>query len=176
MITLDRHEKVLLTARKHWFVFIGEMLAILLFAVAPFVLLILLVQFRIDPTEQINGNAPLLIGALLAGWLTISWVMLFVSWTHYYLDMLMLTDKKIVEVEQRSLFSREVSSFELDRIQDITIDTHGVIATLLDFGDLHIQTAGESREFILRSAARPSEIKKHILDAQEKQLDLQINI
>lgn len=174
MIDLSPQEDVVFTARKHWFVFVAEVFGLLILAVIPFILLVVVTSLNVDVTRFLPGNAVLLITSILTGWLTLVWVVLFVTWTHYYLDMIIVTDKKIVEVDQRGLFSREVSSFALDRIQDITIDTHGLLATLLDFGDIHIQTAGENREFVLRSAARPNNIKRRIIEQQREAIDKDI--
>jgi len=53
------------------------------------------------------------------------------------------------------------------------VEIAGVIPTLLNFGDLHIQTAGEDRNrmIILRDAARPQKVKEIILGFHSKVLE-----
>ena len=92
-------------------------------------------------------------------------------WTDYYLDVWMVTDKRIIDIEQKSFFHRQTSVFRIERIQDITIETRGIIATLLNFGDIHVQTAGESQEFIMRGIANPKYMRRIILRQQDRATD-----
>lgn len=110
-----------------------------------------------------SGNMRALVVLLLTGWLTLVWIAGFIVWTDYYLDVLILTNKKIVDVEQRGLFAREVSSLPLEKIQDVTVSTRGLLATFFHFGDLKIQTAGAAPEIIVRYLRNPDEIKGEIM-------------
>ncbi len=50
-----------------------------------------------------------------------------------------------------------------------TVEVRGIVATFLKFGDLHVQTASEdSRNFLLKNAARPEEIRKIIFEMHNK--------
>ena len=60
----------------------------------------------------------------------------------------------------------------MERIQDITIDIHGIIPTLLDFGDIHVQTAGDSQEFVMKGAPNPRRLKELILKESDKYVDM----
>lgn len=104
-------------------------------------------------------------------WLLILWILLFIMWTNYYLDMLILTDKKVIRVEQNALFSREMSSFRLDRLQDITVEVNGIIATVLNFGTVYIETAGEKEEFVMRGVGHPYEVKNKIFLESQRQIE-----
>ena len=44
----------------------------------------------------------------------------FRAWLDYYLDIWVITDERIVNIEQKGLFSREISTQQLYRIQDVT--------------------------------------------------------
>lgn len=89
------------------------------------------------------------------------------EWTDYYLDVWILTDKRLIDVEQRGLFHRKVSSLDLRNIQDIKIETKGLIATFLKFGDIHVQTAGADREFVIREAYNPELVKRQLTEAYQ---------
>ena len=71
-------------------------------------------------------------------------------------------------MEQKSFFSRDVATLRLDKIQDIRVKIRGILATFLDFGEIQIQTAGESEEFILRYVPKPDKIKSVIYDLCSK--------
>jgi len=165
MIKLDKNEKTILEVRKHWFILFARTLFLLFFIILPIILLIGAKIVGISEFVTINGEPIYIWIALISVWLLLVWIIFFVIWTDHYLDILMVTNKKIIDIEQKGLFHREVSTFRLDRIQDITIETRGLIATLLNFGDVHIQTAGEKREFIAKSIPHPAKVKKQIWDA-----------
>ena len=87
----------------------------------------------------------------------------------YYLDALVITDKRILNVDQSGLFRHTVSEFRLDRVQDVTIEVPNFIATMLRYGNITIQTAGEvsfsisevptphiARDLILKQVREPA--------------------
>ena len=169
-IPLAANEKIVFSARRHWFVFLGHVLIILLFSALPAFFFSTLAG-RDLPFSSLPGDSFYLAAFAYALWLLFLWIALFVGWTNYYLDILILTDKKVIDIEQKSLFHREVSSFPLEKVQDVTVNVRGIIATFLKFGDVHVQTAGESRDFILRAAKNPFAVKEKILEAQRKILE-----
>ncbi len=63
-------------------------------------------------------------------------------WTNYYLDLWIITDRRIVVVEQLSFFNRNISMFRIERLQDIEVRTTGLLQTFLNYGTLAAQTAG----------------------------------
>lgn len=101
-------------------------------------------------------------------WLLILWTFFFIEWTDYYLDIWIITNKRIIDVEQKGFFHREVTSFNYNQIQDITVETHGLLETFLKFGTLHIQTAGHNRNIIIKDAHYPEEARSLILGLQQK--------
>lgn len=164
MIELDTGEHVIFEIRKHWFVFATEVTILILMALAPIFIIAFVetVPLKILPR---GGNFASLIVFLYSAWLLVLWILGFVFWTNYYLDVWIVTDKKMIDVDQRGLFKREVSILHLDKIQDITSEIHGIFATLVNFGDLHVQTAGNQREFTIRGVANPDHVRQRINDA-----------
>jgi len=85
----------------------------------------------------------------------------------YYLfssSMLLVTSQRILYLDQRSFFRRMVIESNLDKIQDVTSDTKGMIRTLFDFGDVIIRTAGGAAgsEIVIKNIASPYEIQQTI--------------
>lgn len=163
MIKLDKNEKIIFKIRKHWFILFAEsffLIFLLLFPVAGFI--------AINATDMLSsiqfaGNVSYLLIAISATWFLFLWIAFFVIWTDYYLDILILTNLRVVNIDQRGLFSRKVSTFKLHRIQDVSVDVHGIIPTLLGFGKVHIQTAGESQKFVISGIPHPYKTKSEIL-------------
>lgn len=162
MILLDPGEHVLLEVRKHWFVFVAQGIFHLFAAFVPFFAYEFIVKrlpYRIPDAFNPTGLS-LFFYSL---WLLSLWISFFVQWTNYYLDVWYVTEKRIIDVEQKALFNRSVASLRFEKIQDISIDVRGFISTFLNIGDIRVQTAAEdSGDFFMRKAASPDNIRNII--------------
>ena len=173
MIKLEENEKIIAEVRKHWFIFLLESIGSILAIITPIIILIISIPFI---EISVSENTFLISVFFYLIWIIIVWIYFFLSWTDYYLDVWIITNRKIIDIEQKGLFNRETSSFRLDHIQDITIDVSGIIATLIGYGDIYVQTAGENRSFSLKFVANPTEVKEIILKEYNREiLDRQNN-
>jgi len=164
MLKLDKDEKIILDVRKHWFVILTD--AIMMFVVALLPAIIFLVAVKYLPrlqTVNIGNDLIYLFSFFYSIWLLGIWTAFFVRWTDYYLDVWYITSTRIVAINQKGMFRREIIDLRYEKIQDTTVELNGVIPTLLNFGTIHVQTAGDGREIILRRARNPEEAKKIIL-------------
>ena len=171
MINLGKDEHILVVTRKHWFVFFGQVIFIAILAIVPLIFFKIVKTFSILDIFYLPGNTTFIFVSLSAFWLLFLWIVFFVIWTNYYLDILVLTTKRIISIDQRGLFFRDVSDFRLDRIQDVTVEVRGILATLIKFGDIHIQTAGEDRDFMMRGVPMPYKLKETILNEHNKSVE-----
>jgi len=162
-LQLETEEHVLLQVRKHWFVLGAQLFSVILIALAPLIFYTVITLLT-DLGKSLPGEGTIMI-ILYTVWLLIMWMALFNIWTNYYLDVWTITNKRVIAVDQRGLFSRTTGSFRLERLQDIIIDVHGIIPTLLNFGSVEIQTAGEEKNFKVFGVPAPSHIKALILSA-----------
>jgi uncharacterized membrane protein YdbT with pleckstrin-like domain len=163
---LENGEQIIKVIRKHPFYIILQATLILILAISPNLILILMdwvfnllpanfdFNFTFDPNLQAFWY-------LL--WLLFLWIILFTRFTDYYLDKWVITNKRIIDVDQRDFFSREVSSARYPKIQDATVESVGVVATLLNFGTITVQTAGTEQEFIFPLTPNPIKNKEFIL-------------
>jgi hypothetical protein len=144
-IELESDEAIITIVRKHWFLITMQLLTIILFGLVP-VFCFMIVQVLPVPQGIITfietGTALIVFG--LSAWLLLSTLAAATSWTEYYLDLWILTDRRIIVIEQRGYFNRQVSNFRLERLQDINVSVTGLIPTLLDYGTLRAQTASAS--------------------------------
>lgn len=141
-IEFEPNEALHQVVRKHWFIIAAELVGFAILAVLPFPVLF---GFLFVPENEVlpNGLAPYatLIAFGLLLWLTICSMMAVMAWTHYYLDLWVITDRRIIVVEQIGFFHRKVGIFRLERLQDIKATVSGVVATFLNFGTIRAQTA-----------------------------------
>ena len=157
MIHLRPNEKILMIVHRHWFVLLGKIIAGTFLLLLPFILTPVMASF---------GNlswdiAPSLFFFVL--YLMVILLVFLTFWLDYYFDVWIITTERIVDIEQRGLFNREVSEFILKNVQDVTITIPGMIATFLKFGNIVIQTAGE-RSFTIKEVPDVYHIKNVIID------------
>ena len=88
-------------------------------------------------------------------WLGFS-LFLYVCWLDHELDMFIITNYRVIGVEQHSLLNRDVSECDLSKIQEVNSSTKWFFANIFNYGVLSIQTAWNS--FILRMAFVPDPI------------------
>ncbi len=154
---LQPGEIILATFRKHWLLFIIEMLGLIVLFFVPF-LLSALPKFPV-----ISDPVAIFLGTL---WMLLIFMKGFVSWTNYYLDVWVVTNMRLVDIEQRSLFNRKSSTLELDHIEDITVHIEGFFESIIGYGTLSVQTAGHIQEFLINDISDPEESKQVIYNAQ----------
>ncbi len=164
-MVLKDGEHIVFEVRRHWYVLAKESSVIVLMFLVPLFILGGFDYFNLSE----NLFFPIL--ALCAGWMALLWTLFFVIFTNYYLDVWIITDQRIVDIEQFNLFSRDVSEFRMDRVQDITVEVRGIIPTLLGFGDLGIQTAGTHPQFRISGIPDPYEVKDRIIKIHDQAME-----
>lgn len=159
MIDLAQKEKILLVIRRHWFVLVGPAIAFFIALTLPS--LVLTIAPRFVPAFE-NPSLQPIINFMLSLYFLALLLYMLILWADYYLDVWIITTKRLIDIRQSSLFSRQISEFQIDRVQDVTIDIHGIIPTLLKFGNLRVETASAS-SFTIKDAPHLYEAKDFIL-------------
>ena len=147
-IKLEPDEKIVFQVRKHWFILFSHLFALVVAAFIPLVVFLTFTLVPVFDTVQVSlfEGAGSAFVAFYAAWLLLIWMGIFGVWTNYYLDIWTLTNKRLIVVDQLSLFHRHTGSFRLERLQNMNVEYHGIIETLLDFGTLEADTAGTHNE------------------------------
>lgn len=172
MIHLQEGEHIRTKARKHWFMLARGGVGITIIGLLPFLMWRFISTQLGVPAETLSATFPSsLVTFLTSTWLLILWVWFFTLWTEYFLDVWVVTDRRVINIEQKSLFHREQSTLRMERIQDVTTEVSGIVATVLDFGDIYVQTAGETREFVIKGIGKPDRVKQTILEYLDKTVE-----
>ncbi|MDD5693181.1 MAG: PH domain-containing protein [Patescibacteria group bacterium] len=156
-------EKVLYIIRRHWFtLFLPAAISSLMYLLA--ILGIFLLP-HLDPSvvSGYSYNIYILSISLL---FLFSTAYIYSAGVIYYLNVILITNENIVEIHQVRFFAREVSELGFEKIQDVASKENGVFQSLLDFGQIEIQTAGENRNFIFSNIPKPSEWVTKIMDLE----------
>jgi hypothetical protein len=161
---LEPGEVVEKVVRVHWFLFALGLLPYVVLAVLPLLIppAIKLVP-QLAMLSHFSGWGTPLARVALGCWWLLLWSSAFNLFTRYFLNAWIITNQRIVEIEQKGFFNREVSSLLLNRIQDVTIDTDGLLHSLLDIGDINVQTAGSVDRFTMDNVPNPPALRDLIL-------------
>lgn len=163
---LEPGETVVREARKHWFLFALGMVPYALLALLPCIapLVLLAAGPLVAPYARFFDYAEALPRALLGIWLLLVWTTAWNAFTRYYLNVWVLTDRRIVDITQRGYFNRQVSSVLLDRIQDVTTEVAGLLPSLIGIGNITVQSAGAVDEFHMNGIGEPEAMRELILE------------
>ncbi|MCA9365174.1 MAG: PH domain-containing protein [Candidatus Moranbacteria bacterium] len=157
-------EKILHVVRRHWFNIFIQFIPVIVFLFLWVTALILIPASF--PT--IIENYTTLFWFLASTFLIFIWFTAAVIWVDYYLDVWIITNLRIVNVEQKGFFLRHVSELRYWSVQDVTTKVGGMLPTLLNYGDITVQTAGTDIYFVFRSVPDPYAIKAEIINLQKK--------
>lgn len=162
-------EEIYLVVREHWFHLLLKIFVWMFFAI----MLVLFNRFTHANLPDIFtgawGQITLLFTQIYTLFLTLS---LFLIFVFYYLNIQIITNIRIVDVNQEGLFSHTISELHIDKIEDATSQTTGLFGTIFNYGDVYVQTAGTVDRFEFQNVPNPSAIEKLILDLYEKNANL----
>lgn len=155
-------EKIIVFTRRHWFILLKPMVAGIFASILPLLLVIIGAKILVEYN---------LSGVFTLCWiiyLMIIWFTMFYKLTMHSLDTWIVTDERIIDILQIGLFRRKVSELHLESIQDISVNTNGIVQSYLDFGNIEIQTGATAQRFLFDQVPHPLKIKDKIMEAAGK--------
>jgi uncharacterized membrane protein YdbT with pleckstrin-like domain len=149
--------------RKHWIFLAARIrLALPAFLFMSIVTLFVGVSSLLRPYRSalFMGSVVLWLASLLWLWWEIE------DWRN---DLYILADRMIVDVEKRPLFlSEQRKQANLDMIQNVSLQKHGFLSSLLDYGDVVIETAGAAGTFTFDGVGHPVKVQQAIFRRMEE--------
>ena len=162
---IGQQERIIKVLHRNWFYLFQQYLILV---VAAFMLggaFILLPKLYPDFIADIDQSA---IAFIENFFMLAIWIYGFMIWIDYYYDIWIITSERIINIEQKGMFTRKASELRFRKIQDVTTEVVGFFPTILNYGDVKIQTAGEQNEFVFRTISDPYVIKNIIMDLQKQ--------
>lgn len=165
-------EVVLRVVHRHWFDIVTHFIVVILFLAIVFGSLSILPLLNISTDTAGMDRLVLFIQNTL---LLLLWLYAFLVWIDYFFDVWIITNERVINIEQKGLFVRSVSELKFSRIQDVTTEVSGLIPTVLNFGDVKVQTASEEDFFLFRRVPDPYHVKDVIMERLRTERDEEIN-
>jgi hypothetical protein len=149
---LQDGESVFQIARRHW-IYLWPYLAL---QVAIAIIPVLVVRWLLDKAGILDdiGDA---IWIATAVWVLFWLVRAGLNWYRYRHDLWTITNQRLIDSYRSHPFDLKVATADLVNVQDMAIEKHGILSTLLDYGDIVCQTASSTGEFRLTGIPKPRE-------------------
>ena len=159
--TQEEEERVILFLRQHVVVNVPWAAIATVLVFAPSLLLPLLVKnvHFVIPTSY------LLVGTLAWYLATIGFVL--TNFLHWFFNIYIVTNERIVDIDFYYLLFKRFSQAELEKIQDISYSTGGILATVFNYGEVMIETAGEAPNLEFVAVPRPDRVVETIRSITE---------
>lgn len=156
------YETKLYLARRHFITFLPTILLTILLILVPYGVFFLI--SRLFESLLISPiTYPILV--LLASAYCLSISLFFYSFfIEFYLDVTIITNDRMVDIEQGSLFARTVAEVDLFQIQDATSEVKGFFPSIFGYGNVVVQTAGAIPKFIMQDVSHPHQMRQMLLD------------
>ena len=105
-------------------------------------------------------------------WYLVTFGYAFERFLDWYFNVYIVTDERIIDYDFYSLIYKRVSEAKIDRIEDVTFSLGGITRSIFHYGDVFIQTAGESRELDFEAVPYPEKVVKLLNELQiEEELE-----
>lgn len=137
--TYGETEKIIFVLRKHWFTWLKWLIPSILALFLPFIVYPFLKTLGFQMAWGI-------IISLILLWETGVIFFVFQNFIIWFYSVDIVTDQRIVDMNFVFPFYKKESQLFLARIQDVSDVTNGFFQSLLNFGDLRLETAGETGE------------------------------
>lgn len=159
-------EQVIYELRRHPFTFIPQIILFIFLLGVPIVLYFLFENMF--PRILVTTHPLYAVFVLLSSSYYLAVVLFFFGmFIDFYLDLWIVTNNRIIDVEQHGLLSRSVSEIELFRIQDVTTNITGLFPTMLHFGDVIVKTASNTTGIVFRNVHKPNFIRSELIRLAE---------
>lgn len=166
-IATDSDEELVADVHKHWIGYVSIWGIGFISAGLLLLLTVVLLFFAHQSGIQIPGWGQAIIGLVALAVAALILVGSAISAWVYGQSTILITNENIIEVKQTSLFSRKVAHLNMINVEDVSVRKEGILPTLLNYGSLSVQTAGETENFNFTNTPDPNTLRRYIIEAHE---------
>ncbi len=166
--TQEESEEIILFLRQHIILLLPSVLLCGLLLFVPPVLFPMIFQ-------SLSQTIGLPLGYMVVGsafWYVAVFGIFLMNFIHWFFNIFIVTNQRIIDIDFVHLLYKEFSEAKIERIQDISFQTKGIVATMFDYGDVLIQTAGEHPNFIFQSVPKPGKVVDVVSDLSKHKGEL----
>jgi len=161
--TQEETEKVILFVRQHFIVNIPWIAGTILLVIAPTVLFP-----RLFHALSLNFTLPAsyyVVGTLF--WYIATFGFALASFIGWFFNIYIVTNERIVDIDFYYLLYKKFAEAELTKIQDIRYTSGGILATMFNYGNVTVETAGEAPNIEFELVPYPERVVETIRELTE---------
>ncbi len=144
-------EEILEVIKRHWIVYIMVWVFFLIGIIITFILFIVL------------NFTPVSILINVVFWMFFS-IFLYIEWLNHELDMYVVSNNRVIWINQISFLNRAVSECNLWQVQEVNSKTAWLFANIFNYWTLSIQTAWNATTLMMDFAPDPIQKARKILN------------
>ena len=148
---LDDDEKILLFLRRHLITNSPWIFKAILASLVPLLFLIFLSFFGVILPEDYTFTLVLFYYLMLLGYIFVQ----FISW---FFNITLVTNQRVVDIDFSQLVFESVAATKLPQLEDVSYHQVGVLASVFDYGDVTVQTAGKASNFLFAQVPHPEKV------------------
>jgi len=161
--TQEEEEVVVLFLRQHFIVNLPWIAITILLLIAPTVIFpklfsALSIHFPFPPGYYFIGTI---------FWYVATFGFALASFIGWFFNIYIVTNERVVDIDFFYLLYKKFSEAELLKIQDISYTSGGILAAIFNFGNVTVQTAGESPNLEFDSVPFPEKVVETIRSLTE---------
>jgi len=80
----------------------------------------------------------------------------------YFFNVGIITNQRVIDVDFHAVIYKEVTEARVNKVEDITAKSGGYVASLFNFGNVFVQTAGSEVNIEFVNVPRPSDVVRII--------------
>ena len=96
-------------------------------------------------------------------WYLVSFAFVYINFILWYYNVNIVTNARVIDIDFIYLLVQEVTATRITQIEDVTIRRIGVFASLFDYGDVYVQTAGAEANIEFLRIPRPKQVSQIII-------------
>lgn len=160
------YEKIVYKVRRHPITLFPAIISLfILLAIPPAVFLLMMAT---TPSFLNNSKLVTFLTLLASTYYLSVGLFYYTYFVNYYIDLLVVTNDRLLVIKQQGIFARTISELDLYKIQDITSSIKGFFPTMFNYGNLLVQTAGEIQKFDIKKVPEPERLRQRILELAEE--------
>lgn len=170
--TQNKNEKVFIKIRSHTVVNIGWLLRGLLYAAAPFLIILVLDVFRVVMGEFLGfDDVVALLDQFLSSIFSVPITLVisfglfyysviistfYINFINWYFNIYLVTNERMMHIELKAFTGKRIAEARLDKIEDISQKAIGFLPTIFHYGDVRVQTAAQKNRFHFEEIPDPT--------------------
>ena len=167
-LSFNEDEQIIIAVRKHWVVFRTPFLLTFFF---PFVL-IAFSMFVSDPQFHLPAffSEKVSVGLMYICFIIfiIGFFMFIVQLFLWYRTFYIVTNQRLIKIEQENFFTHQAHHMYLDKVQDAILRIPGFQAVLYGYGNISVQGSSKTAQIEFNKVGKPKKMQQIIAKAAGK--------